>query len=151
MQSPINTELLIKLQAEDPAVSKFIKSTRPKGGKWHQYQLVEGVLYTRKKTKLSYEKEYAKRLIVPRKLKSTTICHDDMSGGHQADLKTYEKVKTRYFWPNIRQDCEDWISSCTTCAKVKPGLKHRAPLQPIKDYPLEPFQTIGIDFVGQLT
>ena len=74
-----------------------------------------------------------------------------MSGGHQADLKTWQKVKTRYSWQRMKQNCYDWIASCTICEKKKPGRLYRAELQPIIEYPLEPFQMIGIDFFGPLT
>ena len=54
------------------------------------------------------------------------------SGGHFGIAKTIAKIKQKYFWLSLRQDCIHFCKACTVCLKVKPSYtQHRAPLQPI--------------------
>src|SRR5215471_3598566 len=75
------------------------------------------------------------------------IMHDHPLSAHLAIKTTYEKIKERYYWPNMKKDIEDYVRSCDSCQRRnKPTGKHELHLIKIK----EPWYQIGIDIVGPL-
>ncbi|KRZ81504.1 Retrovirus-related Pol polyprotein from transposon, partial [Trichinella sp. T8] len=75
--------------------------------------------------------------------------HNGQSGAHLGVAKTLAKVRQRYYWPQQREDVEDWCRACETCAaRAVPTKKPQAPmqLQPVG----YPFQRVGMDLVGPL-
>ena len=71
------------------------------------------------------------QFIVPRSLHNEILyhIHDSLLGGHLGQKKTREKVLQRFYWSSIREDCNNWVSKCDECAKVKhPPRKPHAPL-----------------------
>ncbi|CAF0929377.1 unnamed protein product [Didymodactylos carnosus] len=43
--------------------------------------------------------------------------HDHPTAGHLGTKRTYQKLKTRYFWPKTKSSIDNHIASCTKCAK----------------------------------
>ena len=93
--------------------------------------------------------------IVPRSLHNEVMyhIHDSLLGGHLGQKKTREKALQRFYWSSIREDCNNWISKCDECAKVKHSpRKPHAPLsrdasrcpirQTIYRYPRPLFQSL---------
>lgn len=82
--SPVTTKIdheeIKKFQNDDESLTKLIKKVNDAEGKIKQFELKDGILYSNKGKKKSYENEPGKRLVVPAKLKTTvlTVCHDDM-------------------------------------------------------------------------
>jgi transposase InsO family protein len=75
------------------------------------------------------------------------IMHDHPISAHFSVKATYEKIKERYYWPNMRKDVEEFIKSCDNCQRRnKPKGKHELHSIRIK----EPWYLIGIDIVGPL-
>ena len=71
------------------------------------------------------------QFIVPRSLQNEVLyhIHDSLLGGHLGQKKTREKALQRFYWSSIREDCNNWVSKCDECAKVKhPPRKPHAPL-----------------------
>ena len=62
-----------------------------------------------------------KQLIVPRSLCNEVLHHvrDSLLGGHSGQKKTREKVLQRFYFSGIREDCNNWVTKCDECAKVK--------------------------------
>ena len=79
-----------------------------------------------------------------------TAMHDVAIAGHLGYHKTYERVKSKYYWPRMSIDIK---AHCETCAKCQlrkpPGKRRRSAL-----YPLEPvhnpFDRIAMDLIGPL-
>ena len=58
-----------------------------------------------------------------------------------------DKIKGRYYWPQMYEDLRAYVKSCDICQR-RGRNKRSEPLHPI---PVgEPFYQIGIDFVGPL-
>jgi Integrase zinc binding domain/Integrase core domain len=73
--------------------------------------------------------------------------HTSPLGGHFGIKHTIENVKRNYYWPNMGNDIREYIESCNECQMT--GKPKRDPtIIPIKV--TEPFDQIGIDFVGPL-
>ena len=73
-------------------------------------------------------------------------CHQTL--GHLGLSKMLEYVRRWFWWPNIKEDVEDFCSSCGKCQVTKvshqksPGWVHTMPI------PTRPWENIGMDFTG---
>ncbi|KRZ83316.1 Retrovirus-related Pol polyprotein from transposon [Trichinella sp. T8] len=77
------------------------------------------------------------------------LIHNHPTGGHLGVAESLEKIRQRFYWPQQREDVEDWCRTCDACASRKaPQAKARAPMQiqPVG----YPFQRIGVDVLGPL-
>ena len=76
--------------------------------------------------------------------------HSHPLGGHFGVLRTYLKIRNKFWWPEMKQSIIHYIRSCLPCQQFnvsrskKPGR-----LQPIPP-PEGPFQLIGMDYCGPL-
>lgn len=76
--------------------------------------------------------------------------HDSLMGGHKGIVKTYLRIREKFYWPGMKSDIEMHIKKCHTCQLQKlTRIKVKQPMQ-ITDTPLEPFDKISIDVVGPL-
>ena len=76
-------------------------------------------------------------------------CHNDpMTGAHFATDRTYHKIKSQYWWPNMKGAIKHYIKNCSLCQQYNIGRHkkhgHLRPIQP----PEGPFLLIGIDYCG---
>jgi len=75
------------------------------------------------------------------------MTHNHETGGHFGVDATYNKIAERYYWKGMYNDTKEYVKSCDACQRrgQKGGKSY---LNPIKVG--EPFERIGIDFVGPL-
>ncbi|KRZ61857.1 Transposon Ty3-G Gag-Pol polyprotein [Trichinella nativa] len=73
--------------------------------------------------------------------------HNRQSRAHLGVAKKLAKLRQRYYWPQQREDVEDWCRACQTwAARAVPTKKPQAPMQlQAVGYP---FQRVGMDIVG---
>ncbi|CAF0890272.1 unnamed protein product [Brachionus calyciflorus] len=75
--------------------------------------------------------------------------HYNPFSGHLGIDKTFEKLKTRFYWPNYRKDITSYVAAFEVCAAVKaPKAYTRQPILPIRAS--KPFQKITWDKLGPL-
>src|SRR2546421_9832893 len=74
------------------------------------------------------------------------MTHNHETGGHFGTDTTYNKIADRYYWKGMYDDTKRYIKCCDICQRrgQKGGKSY---LNPIEG---EPFERIGIDFVGPL-
>ena len=147
----IDDDYMRRMQYTDDEIRATIKNAKAKGGKFNQFELVDGILYCVKKNLKSYEPQQQKRLVVPRILvgQVLTVCHDHVCSAHLGINKTWTRVASRYFWTGMKEDVMERVESCLDCAECKEPYASRATLGSIID-PELPFDKIGIDFLGPL-
>jgi transposase InsO family protein len=88
--------------------------------------------------------------VVPYSLRRSLVkeYHDSPLAGHLAFLRTYLRVQDKFYWPEMRNDIEEYCKTCETCAKQR--------RTPVKTFllPLEitstPFEVLGLDFLGPI-
>ena len=89
------------------------------------------------------------KLVLPRPMRQKIMkyVHEE-SAGHLGLYKTYQLLRSRYFWPGIYKDTLKFYNSCHTCQLFNrpTTLPHgtRNPLEP----PTQAFERVGIDFIG---
>jgi len=42
--------------------------------------------------------------------------HASGLGGHSGMTATYQKVKSLFFWPNMKADIQHYVSNCQVCS-----------------------------------
>ncbi|CAF4268934.1 unnamed protein product [Rotaria sp. Silwood2] len=74
--------------------------------------------------------------------------HDHPMGGHFGVKRTLYKIRTRFWWPNMRKSIEHYISSCQQCMKFN-ILRSKTPGH-LKSFdpPTDVFQILHMDFWG---
>ena len=77
--------------------------------------------------------------------------HETPSAGHPGIGNTYELMKRDFWWPNMKQDVEQYVKGCAACQANKINTH---PLKPTI-FPITPvngllFQTIAMDFIMKL-
>ena len=75
--------------------------------------------------------------------------HDDPISGHSGLFQTYEKIKSKYYWPKMNKRITKYIQNCESCQFNKTGLGNSTAL--LKSIVVSaPFEKIGIDILGPL-
>jgi hypothetical protein len=73
--------------------------------------------------------------------------HDSSVGGHSGGLVTYNRLKSMFYWPGMKQKVHDYVKTCDVFQMSKgehvptPGL-----LQPLP-IPEEAWSSISMDFI----
>jgi transposase InsO family protein len=69
--------------------------------------------------------------------------------GHLRWEAIYSKMKTRYWWPNMRKDVKTWIKACPICMEFAKQAPNKVPIQPFPVVPI--FSRWGIDLIGPIS
>ena len=85
------------------------------------------------------------KMFVPYKmrLKVLTIGHKIHHGINQ----TIERLKSKFFWPNLRTEVKNFIENCRTCALVRPKFLPSSSTPIVTKAPME---VVACDFIGPL-
>ena len=76
--------------------------------------------------------------------------HDSGIGGHSGFLGTYQRIKSLFAWPKMKEHVKTYVQQCTVCQQAKsehiklPGLLNPLPI------PTEAWSIISLDFVEGL-
>ena len=93
-----------------------------------------------------------KLLCLPAKLQREIIesLHGDITAGHLGLVKTYDKVRKRFYFPRMLKLVQKYVQACMDCqSRKKPGGKPFGNLQNIVSE--EPFEICFMDLFGPLT
>ena len=102
------------------------------------YETVDGVLFR-------VEKDGTLKLIPPASCREQLIVdlHGGVTGAHLGAEKTLGRVRTHYWWENVRRDVYTHCNSCSVCRSRKSG---SAPIVPLKPIPVGgPWECVGVD------
>jgi len=89
-------------QKLDPSLQSMW--TRAQSGRSVEFCVNNGLLYWR--TPPNAETDRDLLLVVPKTYRSRVLylSHDTLSSGHLGSRKTYERIKTQFFWPRMKHD-----------------------------------------------
>lgn len=94
------------------------------------------------------------RLYVPddRELRSDLLveAHDSRTSGHLGRRKTLAQLRRSYYWPEMRKEVYEYVSSCLACATNKPSNQRGAGLLQPLPTPERRWEQVGIDFMMPL-
>ncbi|KAG3104158.1 hypothetical protein PI125_g13654 [Phytophthora idaei] len=88
------------------------------------------------------------RLVVPTTMIQEVLqnCHDSLEGGHQGVVRTFQRVKSDYYWAGLYADVEKHVTSCPDCSlsRSRPQLRGYSPGKVLAE---RLFQIVSMDFV----
>ena len=74
--------------------------------------------------------------------------HESQFSGHLGIDKTWQRIKDRFYFPNMRSRIRKFVQECDKCQKIKSTKQLTAPLKPIRS--TRPRQIITTDITGPL-
>jgi len=89
----------------------------------------------------------------PKDLRSIIISetHCSPTRGHRGVTKTYNRIKHKYYWENLKLDVQRYIQQCLQCQLKKlVRIKTKQPII-ITDTPGSSFDKVAMDIVGPLS
>lgn len=90
-------------------------------------------------------------IVLPKELQKYVMneLHSSKTSGHLGVNKTLERVKSRFYWFNMRKDFQHMCKVCDVCAARKRPVEHYQ--GPMKKYVVGvPMERIAIDVMGPL-
>jgi hypothetical protein len=138
-------------QRKDSWCSEIIKEIETNRNRKYisSYKITDGILY---KVIYKGDQEVKYLLCVPKtlRLQILTELHDGQLSGHLGFLKTYIRVRERFYWKRIERSVRQYVRNCKSCQEVKhDNTLPRGNMQAIP-YPSSPFELCGIDLVGRM-
>ena len=132
-----------KLQRQDKFIKEFIVNLKKR--KQKGFILEDDILFKIRKGK---NRRIYKQLVVPEAIKEDIfkLCHDNFTGTHLGEKKTWVKLSNRFYWKNSYKETMNYVKSCPVCACIKDPPMSRANLKPILDYE-KPFDKVGVDIL----
>lgn len=90
-------------------------------------------------------------IYLPKKYQNTVIreYHEHPMCGHFGHANTYQKIRTKYYWPLMYTQIKEFTKNCHSCQinkinrKTKPGYCDLLPIE-------KPFSRVEIDITGPL-
>lgn len=77
-------------------------------------------------------------------------CHSSAVGGHKGITKTYNRMRQRYYWSNMKSQIQAFIQRCENCQLKKlVRVKHRQPML-LTDTPGTAFDKVALDIMRPL-
>jgi ribonuclease HI len=91
------------------------------------------------------------RLVVPDGLRSDMLhyAHEDFQGGHQGVTRTFENLRSEFYWRSMYADVQRFVEECVDCASEK-GRPPNAGPSPGNIEPRRPFEAVSMDFVTHM-
>ena len=100
-------------------------------------------------------RNFTRQFVVPSHLRKELIfrLHNSKFAGHLGIMKTVEKFRQLFHFPNFLEFLEDYIRNCPSCLQVKPpnNASLKPPLQSVATQQAFPGDLLQVDMVGQLT
>lgn len=71
--------------------------------------------------------EHIKQIVVPKALQTYIMdrYHSCLIMGHLGIVKTYSRIKLKYYWPNMHEDTIKFIARCNECMQRKSPIKRK--------------------------
>lgn len=121
--------------------------------KYPTFKIIEDKLFKscpKNRTKLGQYQMW--REVVPKGNRSEILCqnHDDPLSAHGGFAKTIDRIRRKYFWPQMDKEIRKYVRDCQVCKAVKPtNQTQRSPMGNFRA-PSRPWEIIYVDFVGPL-
>ena len=127
---------------QDDEESKKTLDTLRLGKKLEHFRLEQGVVWFKQK-----------RMLVPKgKLRLALLkeCHDGPVAGHRGVKPTLAELVKNYYWPNLRDDVEQYVKSCVTCQQNRTQFRKEAGLLRPLPIPTKCWESVSMDFMTHL-
>ena len=77
-------------------------------------------------------------------------CHDGPVARHRGVKPTLAELVKNYYWPNLRDDVEQYVKSCVTCQQNRTQFRKEARLLRPLPIPTKCWESVSMDFMTHL-
>lgn len=136
--SPLKSRLTAGLQADASATELLEKAKSPSDE--HPFTLDgEGCLQHRSQ----YYVPDANDL----RLEITRLHHDTLLAGHPGRRKTFQLIRSQFWWPQMKTFIDHYVDTCDLCCRTK--VRRHSPYGELKSLPVPPFpwSSISMDLI----
>ena len=69
----------------------------------------------------SKRNEFMYQIMVPKTLITQVLedNHNQLTAGHMGIRRTYERIRSKFYWPGIYKDVKNWVKACKDCGARK--------------------------------
>ena len=144
---------LQKLQETDPSLAQ-VRSTcgtrEPQESESHYFNS-EGLLFRRWIQRRGKPESAVEQLVLPMQCRKAVLqlAHEVPLAAHLGKNKTAKRILSRFYWPTLYRDVEEFCKCCRICQKASRLKGSKAPLIPLPIV-TEPFRRVAMDIVGPL-
>lgn len=93
---------------------------------------------------------YEWKICVPESQREETLRREHNDSFHIGYEKLLDKLRTRYFWPNMANTTRKYVEQCKICKECKPSTTSQHPPMGNQRLATKPFQILAIDFIQSL-
>lgn len=141
----MSKELIIQYQEQDELCKSIKKAmTTSHSGRSTTFFMKEGVLTKRKQ---DMEQVY-ELVVLPFKMKNQIIKLFHDNSAHEMGLKTFLKMKNRFYHPHLFKLIDHYCRSCIKCQKRNPITHHPPGSSDLMPTSCVPMEKISIDLTG---
>ena len=129
-------------QLDDPVLKSWLKN-------YDKYFLHDEILYRAIGNRRNSHPHHV--ILIPSSMHANILktLHDGPLGGHLGITRTEERIRKRFYWPNIRKTVTEHIQLCQVCNQQNSPLHgNPAPLGHISVS--QPFTFWAMDYMGPL-
>ena len=139
-----------QLQADDEHCKRCITQLQNDNEKYTNDYILDNKLLFHFGKENRFETEPFLQLVIPREITNIVLeaYHSELGAGHVGFEKTYQKIRSKYFWPNCYKDVVNFVTKCQVCQR-RMLRKKSAELQEHVT-PQYPMEFVGIDTVGPM-
>ena len=102
-----------------------------------------------KRQKLIDEFNNLTQIVIQRSLLKEILPFFHEHCGHFGMAETFDRVRERFYWPGMKKDIDEWVSSCEECCQKKSA--HRKHIHSLTTWkPSHPFWQVALDIMGPL-
>ena len=140
------------IQSEDREIKSIMEilgnQDHPNHADISRYYCVEDGLLYRVSEPTKCDNYVGLQLVIPKFLQKPLIdeIHSGYFGGHLGIDKTYDKLRSRYYWSGMYRDVVQFLKGCVAC-NMRKLKRQRPPLQEMQ-VAKYPFEQIAIDTAG---
>uniref|UniRef100_A0ABD2WYB9 RNA-directed DNA polymerase n=1 Tax=Trichogramma kaykai TaxID=54128 RepID=A0ABD2WYB9_9HYME len=113
-----------KPQNNDPWYDRMYTAVQQQANAYPDWKIVGKKLYRYKPSRDDDEQMgegEAWKLVLPKEKRAEALYegHDELTSGHLGSRKTYRRIATLYFWPNMQKDVNEYVKNCLICQQCK--------------------------------
>jgi hypothetical protein len=131
----------VRLASRQDAFAKEVRQNIQNGAKSH-FHLQNGLLWY-KQIRLYVPEGRVRELFLKE-------CHDEPLAGHGGAKRTTTFLKKSYYWPNLKDDAEEYVKTCLVCQQNRILNKKQVGLLQPLPIPEGLWESVSMDFMVSL-
>ena len=149
-QDPDIAQTVQALQKNDP--TNMLQVPRTYRAWFNNLAVKDGHLLIQVPPRKGFSNESPWKVVCPLRMRTQILekAHASIIGGHSGTLKTKERIRDKFWWPNMDRDISDYLSKCLVCQQyANKNIPTRSPGQSLPR-PTKPNETVHVDLFGPL-